>query len=221
MTALETNTTSGIQTGPPLRRPSVVVHSVSWSGYETLLNQIADQHIRINYDNGELEFMPPLPLHERWKKVIGSLVEVLAVELEIPLGMLGSTTFRSQEVAKGLEPDECYYVQNEPRIRGKMDIDLSVDPPPDLAIEIDITRSSIDREAIYAGLKVPELWRFNVERLEFLRLTETGYAPCERSTAFPMLSCSDLQRILKGWGTVDDATLIREFRNWVRGSGTL
>lgn len=199
------------------RRPGLVLHGVSWRCYEMLLEDLQEQHVHINYDNGELEFMPPLPLHERWKKIFGAMVEALAFEMEIPLGMLGSTTFRSQAIAKGLEPDECYYVQNEPLIRGKMDIDLeAADPPPDLAIEIDITRSSIDREAIYAALKVPEIWRFNARRLEFLRLTDEGYVPHEYSAAFPFLRSADLARFLLTWGEVDDMTFIRRFRDWVR-----
>ena len=216
MTTIEATKTASARSDQVSRRPSVVLHGVSWECYEMLLDQVEDQHIRINYDNGELEFMPPLPLHERWKTILRSLVEALAFELEIPLGMLGSTTFRRQAAAKGLEPDECYYIQHESLIRGKMELDLSVDPPPDLAIEIDITHSSIDREAIYAGLKVPEVWRFNADRLEFLHLTEAGYSRRENSLAFAFLRRSELERFLMQWGTVDDMTFVRQFRDWVR-----
>ena len=216
MTAIETTRTRSSRSDEPEQRPSVLLHGVSWECYEMLLKEVEDQHLHINYDNGELEFMPPLPIHESWKKVIGSLVEAMASELEIPLRMLGSTTFRREALAKGLEPDECYYVQNEPLLRGRVDLDLSVDPPPDLAIEIDITRSSIDRQAIYASLKVPEVWRFNAKRLEFLWLEGDAYVPHEHSRAFPFLPWADLERFLMDWGTVDDTTFVRRFRDWVR-----
>ena len=181
-----------------------------------LVEELSEQHIYINYDNGEMELMPPLPVHERWKKVLARLVEALAEELNTPLGMLGSTTFRRQDLAKGLEPDECYYIQHEAELRGKLEIDLAHDPPPDLAIEIDITHSSLDREAIYAGLGVPEVWRFQGHKLTFLRLGPRGYAPIRRSLAFPFLTSAALQRFLDSWGTTDDITLMRRFRHWVR-----
>lgn len=181
-----------------------------------LVNELAEQHVYLNYDSGELELMLPLMLHERWKRLISSLVEALATELRIPVGMAGSTTFRRKDIGKGLEPDECFYIQNELRMRGKLDVDLRVDPPPDLVIEIDVTSSSIDRQAIYAGLRVPEIWRFNARRLEFLHLSEDGYEASEDSAAFPMLARADLERFLLSWGNVDDITFVQQFREWVR-----
>ncbi|HSZ56022.1 MAG TPA: Uma2 family endonuclease [Tepidisphaeraceae bacterium] len=220
MTATQTPNSAAARRASPQAqpcRPGVVLHDISWRCYEMLLDELAEQHMQINYDAGELELMPPLPLHERWKKLIAFLVAGLAAELKIPLGMLGSTTFRREDIAKGIEPDECFYVQNELRLRGRLEIDLSVDPPPDLAIEIDITRSSIDRQAIYAGLKIPEVWRFNARRLQFLRLSEDGsYKPCEYSLAFPMLARADLERFLLSWDSVDDITFVEQFREWVR-----
>ena len=197
-------------------RPGIVLHDVSWELYERLVDELGDQHISINFDNGEMELMPPLHIHEQWKKVIGGFVEILAVELNIPMRRLGQATFRRQDLAKGLEADECYYVQNEAKVRGKLTIDLSHDPPPDLAIEIDITHSSIDRQAIYVGLGIPEVWRFNRRRLTFLRLEKKGYKPIRRSAAFPFLASSDLKRFLDAWGTTDETTLYRRFRDWVR-----
>jgi Uma2 family endonuclease len=202
---------------PSHERPAgIVLHGISWQLYDMLVNELERQHIRISYDNGEMELMAPLAIHERWKKVIGGLVEMLVVELNIPIGKLGSTTFRLEEVAKGLEPDECYYIQHEKDVRGKMEIDLLRDPPPDLAIEVDNTNSSVPREPIYAGLKVPEIWRLRKHRLEFLWLGPGGYELHEYSAAFPFLASADLQPFLDGWGTMDETTFIIRFRDWVR-----
>ena len=197
-------------------RPGIVLHDVSWELYERLVEELGDQHIFINFDKGAMELTSPLPAHERWKKVLARMVETLAEELDIAIGMFGSTTFRRQDLAKGLEPDECYYIRHEADVRGKLKVDLTRDPPPDLAIEIDVTHSSLDREAIYAGLGIPEVWRFNGRKLEFLRLGPRGYARMKRSLAFPLLTSTALQRFLVEWGTIDDTTLIRRFRQWVR-----
>src|SRR5688572_26565724 len=133
---------------PPARvepRNHFVLHGVSWQLYEMLLNEIGDQHIYITYDEGSLELMSPSPTHERWKKVIGAMIELMAIEMGRPCEMLGSTTFRRQDLEKGLEPDECYYFENAERVRGKSEIDLRRDPPPDLVVEMDVTHRSIDR----------------------------------------------------------------------------
>lgn len=197
-------------------RPGIVLHDVSWELYERLVDELGDQHIFINFDNGEMELMSPLPAHERWKKVVARMVETLAEEQGIAIGMFGSTTIRRQDLAKGLEPDECYYIRHEADVRGKLKVDLARDPPPDLAIEIDVTHSSLDRQAIYAGLGIPEVWRFNGSRLAFLRLGPRGYVRIKRSLAFPMLTSAALQRFVNEWGTTDDTAFIRRFRQWVR-----
>jgi len=107
-----------------------VLDGVSWDFYEQLLEEIGDRPIRVTFDNGSLEMMAPLPLHERWKKRIARMIELLCVELDIEIDTLGSTTFRREDLAKGLEPDECYYVQHADDVRGKKELDLAVDPPP-------------------------------------------------------------------------------------------
>ena len=171
-------TTFGPPSGPPPRpaeaeftdlpAPGVLLTGVSWDLYEELLRVVGDRPIRMSYDRGDLEIMSPLPKHEKWKKIIGWMVEVLSMELDIPMEPLGSTTFRRNVLAKGLEPDECYYIANEAAVRNKDEIDLKKDPPPDLAIEIELTHRSVNRERIYAGLGVPGLWRFDGERADRL-----------------------------------------------------
>ena len=104
---------------------------------------------------------------------LGRIIDILAEELEIPYDAGGSTTHKREDLAKGLEPDQCYYIRNEPLIRGRMELDLTHDPPPDLAIEIDISRSSVTRLGIYAALGVPEVWRYDGEALQ-VQFVERG-----------------------------------------------
>ncbi len=129
--------------------------------------------------------MAPLPEHEVSKKIIGNLVEILLEELDMEFWSLGSTTFDQEEMDAGVEPDDCFYIQNEAAVRGKDRIDLNVDPPPDLAIEIDIT--SRTRFNNYEVLGVPELWRWRGNRLEINVLINGKYIAATASAIFPNL----------------------------------
>src|ERR1022692_3987322 len=138
-----------------------VLDDISWELY-TQLREETDQngrHIRMIYDEGRLVLMSPmLPKHELVKKLIARLIEELTLELRIPMEALGSTTWRRQDLAKGLEADECFYIQHQAEILGKERLDLPENPPPDLAIEVDITHHPKHRRSIYAALGVGELW---------------------------------------------------------------
>ena len=162
--------------------------------------------------------MSPLPEHEKVKKQIADMFAFLAVELDVPMCRLGSTTFRREDLAKGLEPDECYYIQNEPAVRGKRTIDLPDDPPPDLVVEVELTSWSIDRMAIYASLGVPEVWRWRADRLAFLHLVDGQYRPAAMSLAFPWLASADVQRFVRV-DTENETALLRSWRDWVRANG--
>lgn len=194
----------------------MVLHEVSWQFYEHLLDEIGDRPIRVTYDNGSLEMMAPLPLHERWKKYIAPMIELLCVELDIEIDTLGSTTFRREDLAKGLEPDECYYVQHADQIRGKKVLDLRADPPPDLAVEVEITRRSVPRHPVYAALGVPELWTFDGRRL-LVRLlgADRVYHAAKSSLAFPFLPMDRFEGFLLRMEDERQATVLREFRQWV------
>lgn len=195
----------------------IVLHGVSWEFYEQLLKELEGRSIRVTFDNGSLEMMAPLPLHERWKSWIGRMIELLALERDIEIDTLGSTTFRRQDVIKGLEPDECYYIQHATEVRGKAELDLSIDPPPDLAIEIDITRRSVPRQPVYAALGVPELWRFHARELSVLELQkDRTYAPVPASTALPFLPMRQFERFLLRMENERQTKVLREFRDWVK-----
>ncbi|HEY2588123.1 MAG TPA: Uma2 family endonuclease [Tepidisphaeraceae bacterium] len=204
--------------GTPLaEQQHIVLHDVSWGFYERLLREIGDRPLRVTYNNGSLEIMAPLASHEMWKTIIGRMIEILTLELNIPMLPLGSTTFKWKEVKKGLEPDECYYFQHADAVRGKERLDLAVDPPPDLAVEVDITRRSIKREPIYRALGVPELWRFRARRLTVLLLgPERTYLPSPSSAAFPFLPMATFEKFLLRLEHEEQTALLREFRDWTR-----
>ena len=211
-------TVTSSRTIPLDNQQHILLEGISWDFYEALLAQLEDRPVRVTYDAGDLEMMAPLPMHERWKKRIARLVETMSLECDVEIETLGSTTFRRADVAVGLEPDECYYVQSLPAVQGKKELDLMTDPPPDLAIEIDITRRSIPREPIYAALRVPELWRFDGRRLE-VRVLEADqcYHPSQKSRAFPFLPMAQFAEfVLKLENEKQTNKLLREFRAWCR-----
>lgn len=195
----------------------VLLENISWQTYESLLKDYEEQPgFRLTYDRGKLEIRTPLTPHESSKKLIGRFVEAATEELNVEIRSLGSLTCKREDLARGLEPDQCYYIQNERVVRELDQIDLSQDPPPDLAIEIDITSSSIDRLDIYVALGVPEVWRYNGSRLTILRLEGGEYKECESSPSLPQIPSSEVVRFLELRKTMGETSLIRLFRQWVR-----
>jgi Uma2 family endonuclease len=149
---------------------------------------------------------------------LGRLVLVLTEELKLPVMAGGSTTMRRKLKKKGVEADECFWIENAHRMEGRLQLDLKRDPPPDLAIEVDVTRSSLNRLRIYAALRVPELWRLEGDILEFLILQANGkYKKSGRSKAFPQVTPADLLPfVLRARRSGDENPIIRDFRKWVR-----
>jgi Uma2 family endonuclease len=197
----------------------VLLSGISWQTYERLLADLGDRAIRLTYDRGNLEIVSPARPHERVKKLLGRMIETMTLELGVKIASGGSTTWKRRDLEKGLEPDECYWVQNEPRVRERDHIDLAIDPPPDLAIEVDISRGSIDRLGIHAALGVPEVWRFDRERLSIVVLQPDGeYAERSASPAFPWLPLGPFAGFLARRNATDETSWIREFRDWVRAS---
>lgn len=190
---------------------------VSWATYEALLKDLDSPGVRLTYDNGRLEIMTLGHGHEQFAKLIGRMIELLTFELNVPIHSGRSTTFKREAKKRGLEPDECYWIQNELAMRGKKDFDIESDPPPDLAIEVDITSSSIDRMSIYASLGVKEIWRFHDDKLTVYQLRPGGtFSPCEHSPAFPYLPVDELLRFLRDSDMQDETSLMRSFTAWVR-----
>jgi Uma2 family endonuclease len=194
----------------------VVFYDVDWDFYEDLLKQIGDRPLRVTYDNGALEIMSPLPEHEWVSRFICWMVQTLALELDVPIRTQGSTTYRKKSKQKGLEPDECFYVQKESKLRGKR----SFDPekyPPDLAIEVDVTSRSIPRMPVYEKLGISEVWRHTGTELIGLRLTEDrGYVRIERSLAFPQLRVADLNQFINAADRTSEFKAMKRFQRWIQ-----
>ncbi len=194
-----------------------ILRGIHWDTYQNLVRDLESQPgTRLTYDDGILEIMMPLPPHETFKKLLGRFVEVTTEELGIEIRSLGSTTWTREDLRKGLEPDECYYIQNELAVRGKDTINLTIDPPPDLAIEVDSTSSSMNRMNIYAALGVPEVWRFDLEILTICSLVNDDYQPREVSLVLPMFDATVLMKFLELSLTMGETSLIRHLRQWVR-----
>lgn len=197
--------------------PGILLKNISWKTYESLLNELAQQRgIRLTYDRGNLEIMTPSAPHEKYKKILGRFVESVSDELNVEICSLGSLTCRREDLARGLEPDQCYYIENEDVVWDKEQIDLNQDPPPDLVVEIDVTSSSIDRLSLYASLGVPEVWRYDGNRLIIYQLEAQEYVERDVSPTFPFLSQVEMLRFLELRRTTKENALIRLFREWVR-----
>ena len=172
--------------------------------------------MRLTYDQGNLEIRMPLDPHETYKKLLGRFVEAATEELGLEIRSLGSRSCNREDLAKGLESDQCYYIQNEALVRGIEQIDLSQFPPPDLAIEIDITSSSLDRFSIYADSRIPELWRYNGQLLTIHVLQGNQYDLSDRSIALPLLQAKAIMKILELHSTIGENSLVKQLRQWVR-----
>jgi Uma2 family endonuclease len=198
-----------------------VFHGVSWEDYDRTLNELyaAGLHAHVTFDNGELEIMTNGDTHERLKTAIARLIETYALEADIPITGLGEATCRREDLLKGLDPDECYYVHTPlpPAQGGSAPLDLMTFPPPDLAIEIDISNSSIPKQPIYAALGVAEVWRYADDRLRLLVLTTSGiYEEREQGVAFPFLSVVQMNRFLRVAMTQSSHVAAKAIRDWVR-----
>ncbi|WP_341731172.1 Uma2 family endonuclease [Microcoleus sp. EPA2] len=194
----------------------VVLKGVSWSTFKALLADVGDDRAwRIAYDRGVLEIRMPLEEHEEPKRLIESFVEAIVDELEIELRSLGSLTIEREDLTRAVEPDSCFYIQNEYLVRGR-NINLPNDPPPDLAIESDYTNSSVNKDAIYAAIGVPELWRYRRQSLQVYQLVEGKYEKCDRSLAFPFLPVAEIPGFIEQSRTIGQRSAVRLFRQRIR-----
>ena len=144
------------------------------------------------------------------------MIEALTEELNIEICSLGSLTCKREDLARGLEPAQCYYIHNESVVRNLEQIDLNQYPPPNLAIEIDITSSSINRLTLYAALGVSEVWQYDGNQLIIYQLQDREYLACASYPTFPQLTSSEIIRFLELRKTTGETSLIRLFREWVR-----
>lgn len=191
--------------------------AVSWATYQDISKALTGRHVRLTYDCGRLDFMTISGRHGRLSRLIAQLVAALADELGVPRAQFGDMTCDNQEVLRGLEPDECFYLENEPLVRNREEIDLSVDPPPDLAIEIELSPAARDRMSIYAALRVPEVWRFDGIGLSVHQLAASGeYVESPQSRFFSKIVIAELVPFIERRTQTDESRLLKSFHEWVR-----
>ncbi len=194
----------------------LLLTSLNWQDYEQILEELGEhRNLRLSYSQGTLEIMTPLFIHENTKVLMGDLVKILLDELDLDYEAAGSTTFKHKKMAQGVESDESFYINNCTLIRGKTRINLEVDPPPDLAIEIDITNRTLFNN--YETLGIPELWRYNGERLQINVLQNGKYITTNKSNIFSQFNLvKKIPEILKYAQVIGSAKALKEFRQWVK-----
>jgi Uma2 family endonuclease len=196
----------------------VILQNISWQTFETILAEMGDNRAtRLAYDHGILEIMTPLMPHEHNNRLLEHLVFALAEELNLNLKSTGSVTCKRQDLLRGVEPDSSFYIQNEPVMRQKQNLDLTQDPAPDLVIEVDYTSASVDRMPIYQALGVAEVWRYNEAVMQIYQLREGVYVGCDVSPSFANLPLTtEIPRFLQQSLSIGEIPMIRSFRGWVR-----
>jgi len=203
-----------------LRADRVVMYNISWQQFENLLVDLGESRAtRFAYDNGTLEIMTPLPEHEYYKETIGISIQDIAEVLEQDYESLGSTTWKREIKKAGVEPDNCFYFQNEQKIRGKLQFNLEQDPPPDLALEIDVTSKSLSRFPIYARLGVPEIWCYDSGELKIYQLDGQEYIEVQISSIFPTLPIQEIPALIEKYRCSGRLSLRKAVRAWAKEKG--
>ncbi|MBJ7901409.1 MAG: Uma2 family endonuclease [Cyanobacteria bacterium RI_101] len=201
------------------RPDQVVLHNLDWQAFETLLATLGERRsARVAYLDGELEIMSPIPEHEHYKTAISILIEDAAEYLEYDYECYGSATWKREMMAAGVEPDNCFYFQREALVRGKLQFNLEIDPPPDLALEIDLTSKSLPRLPLYARLGVPEIWCYSAGRLTIYQLENGAYQETEHSAIFPQLPLREIPQLIEKYRPLGRRAFRRAVRDWVKGS---
>ena len=196
----------------------ILLDGIAWSSFDDL-SRCDDAGDRFAYDRGTLEIMSPSVEHDRLSRALLRIVQLVTMELNIPILSGGSVTLKSELKQRGAEADESFFVTHAAEVirQGTKNYDSSVGPPPDLVIEVGLTRSPLDKRAIYSELGVPELWMFEKGMLRMCHLQPDGtYVSRDRSLSFPFLLASDVQRLIDASEGIDETTWIRSFRDWVK-----
>ncbi len=200
----------------------VVIRDVDYAFYEQLVDSIPEWfHLHVDFDGKDLEVMSPSHTHEGSKRLLGRVVELFAEECEIPLRSASQTTWKRPEIARGLEADESYFFE-----RGKLDAvaaskrrrvkGVAALPNPDLAIEVDISPSKVDRAGIYAAMQVPEVWRFDGVEVAIEQLGADGRYHAALTSQFLPVTTEQVRRWVVDEDSSDESAWARRMRVWAR-----
>ncbi len=193
----------------------LILRGITWQTYENLLADLEEQSgTRLTYDRGVLEIMTLTPEHESLNRYLASLVDLLVDALEMDVHPVGLSTFKREDRERGFEPDSSFYFQHAAQMRGKKRIDLTIDPAPELIIEIDISHGSLDKLALFANFGVEEVWRFDGAIVHLYHLIDGEYETVERSSVFPGLTAATIGEFLMQAQTLKRS----ELKEWVRNS---
>jgi len=203
---------------------SVTFHDVSWDEYEELLEQVGEAPgLRISYDNGSLQVITISSEHEKYASFISGLVTVIRLRLRIDILGFGSATMRKRKRKKGNEPDGCFYVQTASLIGNKIQLDFETDPPPDIAVEVDVHHDSRSKFPIYAALGVPEIWRYDGTAMTFYHLAKDAnqieaslFVEQDTSAALPILSAQILTEMIERMRTDGELNALLAFDEWLQ-----
>ena len=191
---------------------NVLLHNISWETYERLLKEQENGNVRLTYDHGSLEIMILSLQHERLKHTLATLVELLAMERGLDIEGAGSTTFRRADIARGFEPDACFYLTHAAQIRACEEIDLAVHPAPELVIEVDITHFSLNKLPLFAALGIAEVWRCDGRQLMISVLEGADYRDQPESRIFPGITGIRLMQLIQSSRALSRTAWIQQVR---------
>ncbi len=205
-----------VKTSTPVEQ-RVLLHNISWQTFKAMLVEMGSERgSRLAYDEGTVEIMSPLMPHENSNRLIEVFVGVLCEELGMEIKRAGSLTMTRNDLERGAEPDSSYYIQNEYRVRDKEDIDLGSDPPPDLVLEVEYSRSKLNKFRLYASMGVPEFWRYNGSVLQIYTLESGQYLERDSSPTFAPVPVTEIPRFIQESRKTGEIAITRAFRTWVR-----
>ena len=196
----------------------LALEGVTWDEYEELQHELVDRPgVRVTYDQGRLEIMTPSRRHEALTRFMEHVLWALADHLDINIESCGSTTWKKKPERRGTEPDASFYIAHADRMVGDRDVDLNVEPPPDLVVEVDVSNESLGKFAIYATFGVPEIWRYDASRRQMVmyRLDGGSYVQIPMSAAFPLLTSEVLATFVDQSRTAGQKAALTAFRRWL------
>jgi Uma2 family endonuclease len=214
---------------PPPSEQRVVLTKINWQQYEQLLAEAdIERTARFTYDRGRLEMMHPLEEHERYHKLIESMILVLADELKLQVTGYKTPILKRSDLQIGVEPDTGYYIQHATQVSGANQLDLDTDPPPDLIVEVELSKSHLNKSALYAKLGIPEIWRYVSKpgetflkgKLCIYQLESDRYMETDRSLAFPLVSMAQILQFIDQSDALGLMSALRSLRQWLQATLT-
>ena len=196
----------------------IVLCGVSWETYQALRHTDESRRgsVRMTYDRGRLVLMSPSQEHEQRAERLGLMIRMAALGMGLHCMGVGRMTLLRKEAQRGKEPDTAFYLANEPLVRAK-EVDLDVDPPPDLAVEVEIAHKDKEMLGVYAALGVPEVWHYDGRSLRVLQLqANASYQPVAASPALPFLPMAEIPRWLERAESEGETAMLAAFLDWVR-----